>query len=131
MTLCAGQLQFIDCFKFLNFPQGMPASKLKTKDLILTGKDRTKNELKLLCRKGVYTFKYVNYHKRFNKTELPPKKIFLYSTLPGIFWDKLLKKTKIKLDLLTVIYIHLFVEKGLRCGISIVSKRYATAINTQ
>ena len=80
VTLCAGQLQFIDCFKFLNFPQGMLASKLKNEDLKLTGKDCTKNELKLLCRKGVYTYKYVNYHKRFNKTELPPKKSF-YSPL--------------------------------------------------
>ena len=52
-----------------------------------------------------------------------------YYTSPGLSWDALLKKTGIVLELLTDYDKHLFVEKGLRGGISMVSKRYAKANN--
>lgn len=52
-----------------------------------------------------------------------------YITAPGMAWDALLKKTKVQLELLTDIDMHLFVEKGLRGGISMVSKRLATSNN--
>ena len=52
-----------------------------------------------------------------------------YYTSPGLSWDALLKKTGIVLELLTDYDMHLFVEKGLRGGISMVSKRYAKANN--
>ena len=45
-----------------------------------------------------------------------------YYTSPGLSWDALLKKTKIE-------YKYLFIEKGLRGGVSMVSKRYAKANN--
>jgi hypothetical protein len=44
-------------------------------------------------------------------------------------WDALLKKTKVKLELLTDIDMHLFMEKGSRGGTCMVSKRYAKANN--
>jgi hypothetical protein len=52
-----------------------------------------------------------------------------YYTSPGLSWDALLKKTGIQLELLTDYDQHLFIEKGLRGGISMVSKRYARANN--
>lgn len=44
-----------------------------------------------------------------------------YFSLPGMAWDALLKKTQIELVLLTDIYMHLFVERVLRGGISMAS----------
>ena len=52
-----------------------------------------------------------------------------YYTSPGLSWDALLKKTKIELQLLTDYDKYLFIEKGLRGGVSMVSKRYAKANN--
>ena len=52
-----------------------------------------------------------------------------YYTSPGLSWDALLKKTGIELELFTDLEKHLFVERGMRGGISMVSKRYAKANN--
>ena len=52
-----------------------------------------------------------------------------YYTLPGYSWDCLLKCTNVSLELLTEPDMYLFVEKGLRGGISMVSNRHATANN--
>ena len=40
-----------------------------------------------------------------------------YCTAHGLSWDALLKHTKIDLELLTDIDMHLFIEKGMRGGI--------------
>ena len=48
-----------------------------------------------------------------------------YYTAPGLSWDVLLKYTGIKLELLTDYDQHLFIEKGMRGGISMASKRHA------
>ncbi|XP_072022076.1 uncharacterized protein [Amphiura filiformis] len=52
-----------------------------------------------------------------------------YFTSPGLSWDALLKKTEIQLELLTYYDMHLFIEKCLRGGIIMVSKRGAKANN--
>ena len=52
-----------------------------------------------------------------------------YYTSPGLSWDALLKKTGVGLELLTDYDQHLFIEKGLRGGIAMVSKRHAKANN--
>ena len=52
-----------------------------------------------------------------------------YFTSPGLSWDAALKKTKVKLDLITDIDMALFIEKGLRGGISYIAHRYARANN--
>lgn len=52
-----------------------------------------------------------------------------YLGAPGLSWDALLKKTKVRLELLTDIDMHLFMEKGLRGGVCMASKRFARANN--
>ena len=52
-----------------------------------------------------------------------------YYTIPGYSWDCLLKCTNVSLELLTEPHMYLFVEKGLRGGISMVSQRHAAANN--
>jgi hypothetical protein len=52
-----------------------------------------------------------------------------YYTTPGLSWDALLKKTGMDLELLTDYDMFLFIEKGLRGGVSMVSQRYAKANN--
>ena len=52
-----------------------------------------------------------------------------YYTLPGYSWDCLLKCTNIRLEQITEANMYLFIEKGLRGGISMVSHRHATANN--
>ena len=54
-----------------------------------------------------------------------------YLTLPGYSWDALLKLTNVELELLTDSNMYLFIEKGLRGGISMVSHRHAIANNLQ
>jgi hypothetical protein len=44
-------------------------------------------------------------------------------------WDASLKMTGVKLELLTDYDMHLFVEKGLRGGNSMIAHRYAKANN--
>jgi len=52
-----------------------------------------------------------------------------YYTTPGLSWDALLKKTGLELELLTDLEMHLFIERGMRGGVSMVSKRHARANN--
>ena len=52
-----------------------------------------------------------------------------YYTSPGLSWDALLKMTKVKLDLLKDPDMVLMFEKGIRGGMSMISKRYAKANN--
>ena len=58
--------------------------------------------------------------------ELDPTKVF---SVPGLAWQAALKKTKVKLDLLTKIVLLLMVEKGVRGGIQHSIYRYAKANN--
>ena len=43
-------------------------------------------------------------------------------TSPGLSWDALLKKTGVELELLTDLEMHLFIERGMRGGISMVKQ---------
>ena len=52
-----------------------------------------------------------------------------YFTSPGLIWDAILKKTGIKLELMTDIDMFQFIEKGLRDGISYITNRHGEANN--
>ena len=52
-----------------------------------------------------------------------------YYTSPGLSWDALLKHTGVQLELLSDVDMHLFIEKGLRGGISMINGRFARANN--
>ena len=71
--------------------------------------------------------------ENFRRTALSTYKLdpAHYLTLPGYSWDALLKSTNVSLELITDPDVYLFIEKGLRGGISMVSHRHAIANNPQ
>ena len=50
-----------------------------------------------------------------------------YFSSPGLGWDAMLKMTGIKLEKIDDINLYLFIEKGMKGGISYISKRYTKA----
>ena len=52
-----------------------------------------------------------------------------YFSAPGLSWDALLRMTKINLDLISDTDQQLFIEKGMRGGISTITHRHAVANN--
>ena len=55
-----------------------------------------------------------------------------YFSSPGLMWDAMLKVIDgdgVKLEEISDIEMHLFIEKGLRGGISYIAKRYSKANN--
>ena len=52
-----------------------------------------------------------------------------YFSSPGLSWDAMLKMTNTELEKISDIDKYLFIEKGLRRGISYIAKRYAKANN--
>ena len=73
----------------------------------------------------------VDVFENFRKTCLEYYKLdpCHYYSAPGLAWDACLKMTKIKLELISDIDMHNFIEKGLRGGVSIITHRKATANN--
>ena len=52
-----------------------------------------------------------------------------YLTAPGLAWDACLKMTGVNLELLTDVDMLLMVERGIRGGVAMISKRYGRANN--
>ena len=48
-----------------------------------------------------------------------------YFSSPGLPWDAMLKFTSIRLEKVSNIDVHLFLEKGMKSGVSYISKRYS------
>ena len=48
-----------------------------------------------------------------------------YFSSPGLSWDAMLKMAGIKLELISDVDMHLFIEKEMRGGISYISKRHS------
>ena len=51
------------------------------------------------------------------------------SLFPGLAWDAMLKMTRIELELISDIDMHLFIEKGMRDGILYIAKRHSKTSN--
>ena len=192
ISFSLGNLRFIDSVNFL----------LRSLDKLVKGSDEfpimkklmpEENKRKLLLKKGIYPYEYMDSFGKFGETKLPEKEKF-YSSLsgkgitdeeyeharqvwetfgcrnlgdyhnlyvatdtllladvfenfrnvcqekygldpahyynaPGLSWNALLKKTGVELELLTDLDMHLFIERGMRVGISMASKGYAKANN--
>ena len=52
-----------------------------------------------------------------------------YCNNPGLSWDVMLKMAGIELELISDTDMHLFIEKGMRGGISYIAKGYSKANN--
>ena len=52
-----------------------------------------------------------------------------YFSASGLSWDAMLKMKKVELEKISNVDIHLFIEKGMRGGISYAAKRYSKANN--
>ena len=193
-----GSLRFLDSFQFMASSLSSLASNLEDyphlKELFAVDWiDVEEEDLKLLTRKGVYPYDYMDTFSKFQETSLPDKTAFFsdltgenlsdeeysyaqqvwstfccqsmqdyhdlylltdvllladifeqfrktcletytldpahYFTAPGLAWDAALKYTNVQLETLTEIDQHLFVERGLRGGISMITHRHAKANN--
>ena len=52
-----------------------------------------------------------------------------YFSSPGLSWDAMLKMSRIELELISDIDMHLFIEKGMRGGTSYIAKSHSKANN--
>lgn len=186
------KLRFIDSLRFMHSSLDYLASLLpsdKKKILRQEFSSLDENKLKLLEKKGVFCYDYLDSVEKLNETSLPPKEMFYSSlndshiadedyehaklvwktfdiktlgeysdlymkiladifenfrdtclstyrldpahffTAPGLSYEAMLKYTKVELELITDIDMLLFVERGIRGGISQCSKRHAKANN--
>ena len=192
ISFSLGNLRFVDSVNYL----------LSSLDKLVKGSDEfpimqrrfpEENMRRLLLKKGIYPYEYMDSFERFHETQLPEKEKFYsslsgqgikdeeyahakqvwettgcrnledyhnlyvetdtmlladvfenfrkvcqekygldpahYYSAPGLSWDALMKKTGVELELLTDLDMHLMIERGMRGGISMVSKRYAKANN--
>lgn len=192
-----GPLRFVDTLSFMSESLDNLVKNLGAEgdSGFIHTKSEFKNteQLKLVIKKGVYPYEYMNCMDRFNETSLPPKEAFYstltmssvsdeayahaqnvwekfhmntlgqyhdlylktdvllladcmenfrktcmkhyrldpahFLTLPGMSWAAALKFSKVELELLTDLDQHLFVEKGIRGGISMISTKWAKANN--
>ncbi|XP_055310959.1 uncharacterized protein LOC129573854, partial [Sitodiplosis mosellana] len=190
------KLRFIDSFRFMSRSLDFLSSKLPSEQKRILKSEFcniSSTQLKLLERKGVFCYDYLDSVDKLSETELPAKEKFYsklnesaisdeeyahaqnvwktfdvktlgeysdlylktdvllladvfenfrgtclhnfkldpahYFTAPGLSFDAMLKYTEVEIQLLTNIDMLLFIERGIRGGISQCSKRYATANN--
>ena len=76
------RIRFLDSFKFLPTSLGALVNNLPRDAFNNPERYYTPEEARLIKRKGVYPYEYMNTEERFNETKLPPKKAF-YSRLSG------------------------------------------------
>ena len=102
----------------------------------------------LTCKKNWNEFNMKNmcdYHDHYLKNVLLLADVFeefidtclnfyeldpcYYFSSPGLSWDAMLKMTGVKLAKIFDTDIYLFIEKGLRGGVSYIAKRYSKSNN--
>ena len=87
MTFKIGDLKFIDSYQFLGASLDKLVESLKSpgpdpyKEFNTMKREfPLKQELQLMCRKGVYPYEYITKHSKIHDPTLPPKEAF-YSNL--------------------------------------------------
>ena len=78
--MLGNHLTFIDSFQFMSSSLDKLVSNLPAEALKYTNKRFQKEKFKLMTRKGVYPYDYMDSFEKFNETELPTKEEF-YSIL--------------------------------------------------
>ena len=64
-----------------------------------------------------------DYHDLYLQTDVVFLSLLCHCfSSPGLSWEAMFKMTEIKLELISNIDIHLFVEKGMRVGIFYIAK---------
>ena len=76
------KIRFLDSFKFLPASLGTLVNNLPKDAFNNLERYYTPEEARLIKRKGVYPYEYMNTEEKFKETKLPPKKAF-YSKLSG------------------------------------------------
>ena len=76
------ELRFVESFRFIASCLDKLSSNLKIDQFVTLKKYFSGNQLRLLLRKGVYPYDYVDCLKKLNETSLPPKDA-IYSKLTG------------------------------------------------
>ena len=76
------KIRFLDSFKFLPTSLGTLVNNLPKEAFNNLERYYTPEEARLIKRKGVYPYEYMNTEEKFKETKLPPKKAF-YSRLSG------------------------------------------------
>ena len=74
------KIRFIDSFKFMSTSLEALVNNLPEESFYSLKREYGEDKLKILKRKGVYPYEYMNSEERFNETKLPPKEAF-YSRL--------------------------------------------------
>lgn len=190
------KFRFIDSFRFMPSSLDYLASLISSEKKKITHMQMGKyseNQIKLLEKKGIFCYDYMDSWSRLDDDRLPSKDLFYsklteshisdedykhallvwdsfgikslgeysdlymqtdillladvfenfretcykiygldpahYITAPSLTFDAMLKYTKVEIELLTDVDMLLFVERGIRGGISQCSKRYAKANN--
>ena len=187
-------LTFMDSFSFMSQSLDRLSSNLSD-DAFIYSKEAFPNDdqFRLIKKKGVYPYDYMDSFRRFSEKSLPRREDFYsilndtnisesdyehakevwsvfkirdlgeyhdlylrtdvllladvfesfrgtcleyyrldpchYFSAPGLSWDALLRMTKINLDLISDVNQQLFIEKGMRGGISYIAHRHAVANN--
>ena len=78
--MLGNHLTFIDSFQFMSSSLDKLVSNLPAEALKYTNKRFQKEKFKLMTRKGIYPYDFMDSFEKFNKTELPNKEEF-YSIL--------------------------------------------------
>ena len=76
------KIRFIDSFKFMGSSLEALVNNLPKDAFNNLERYYTADEVRLIKRKGVYPYEYMNTEERFSETKLPPKEAF-YSRLSG------------------------------------------------
>jgi uncharacterized protein YbaR (Trm112 family) len=92
ISFSLGKLDFVDTFQFMSTSLDKLSTNLAKEGIhkfpnlrsyvTSTHPGNEQIKLQLLCRKGVYPYRYMNSDKRFEETSLPPQQAF-YNDLDG------------------------------------------------